>query len=370
MLAVPLRIAPLVTMAVLSSTLALSLYLAPFGLPLALILFSWFFKYSYTYLDLLISGASEPPVLSVEMILKSHGEWRTLLPLVIVTIAFFLSGAAEMLLGIALTILLAIPLLIALPSVLAIQGWTGSIKQSLRPKLCLRMANLLGADYPQVVSASMVVVAAVGTAQLFSARIPLVLRLALHIYAWLAIFGMTGKAIFRHRTEIELDTQFAIPVDPDKSEKRLAQERQAWLDAVYAEARGGAVQSAWQTVMRRLDHASDPVEELRWAYLRASHWHFKELTNRIAAEFVGRLLDRQLRTEAVQVARERLSTDSKFHLRRATDALQLAMFAGSHGDRETALGLLTYFDDHYPNDELREKAQRLKLTMQYGAQRR
>ncbi len=38
------------------------------GLPLAIALVSWFFKYCFILIDSIVTGAAEPPVLSVEMI--------------------------------------------------------------------------------------------------------------------------------------------------------------------------------------------------------------------------------------------------------------------------------------------------------------
>src|SRR6185437_16678609 len=38
------------------------------GIPLALLLASWLFKYCFVLLDALVIGAEEPPVLSIEMV--------------------------------------------------------------------------------------------------------------------------------------------------------------------------------------------------------------------------------------------------------------------------------------------------------------
>jgi len=88
-----LRPDALLTLLLLSVTLACSLLAGPFGIPLIIILLSWLFKYSFAMLDTLVAGETAPPVLSVDMIFASWGEWRSLLPFIIVVGASFASGA-------------------------------------------------------------------------------------------------------------------------------------------------------------------------------------------------------------------------------------------------------------------------------------
>jgi hypothetical protein len=366
MLTVPLRLIPLITIVTLSLVLAVCLKVPPFGLPLAIILLSWLFKYSYDFLDALIVGRTEPPVLSVEIIKKSAGEWRSLMPLILVTAAFFISGVATFLYGIVIAVVLVTPLLIVLPAVVAIQAWTGSLNQSLSPKLCRRMAVILGNDYPQIVAASMAIALIAAVAESFADRVWLPTRVGIFVYAWLAIIAMTGKAVHRHRTRLEAETLFIVPVEVDNTEQLLVEARQSWLDTIYAEARGGAHGSAWQTALRRLDDVPEPLHELRWLYRAVANWNFPDLTNRIAAEIIGRLLDHNHQAEAIELTRERLSADATFRPRRATDTLRLTMIMGRSADRRTALQLLERFDDYYPNDALRAKAARLRDTLQHA----
>jgi hypothetical protein len=80
LLLMPLRLAPLLTLIVLSFVLTVALRVGVYGLPLVFILLTWLFKYSFVFLDRLVIGDVEPPVLSVEMVMTSLGEWRSLLP--------------------------------------------------------------------------------------------------------------------------------------------------------------------------------------------------------------------------------------------------------------------------------------------------
>src|SRR5215469_10964720 len=134
LLCLPLRPAALTSIVALSLLLALSLLSIPFGFFTMAILLSWFFKYSFTFLDEVVSGAQQMPVLSLEIIYGSIGELRSLLPLILVTIFFFVSGAGQFFLGFVVAVCAGLGLLAVLPAVLAIQGWTGRVEHSLDPR--------------------------------------------------------------------------------------------------------------------------------------------------------------------------------------------------------------------------------------------
>ncbi|MEJ0008541.1 MAG: hypothetical protein WDM77_19805 [Steroidobacteraceae bacterium] len=86
-LLMPFHAAPLILAAVFS----LLGYFAPqagvLGIPLALILVSWFFKYCFVLLDAVVAGHEELPVLSVEM-LNPVDEQRPLIQAVMVCLGF------------------------------------------------------------------------------------------------------------------------------------------------------------------------------------------------------------------------------------------------------------------------------------------
>ena len=67
-LAIPLRMAPLLLIGSFSLLLILAAKAGFFGIPLGLIILSWFTKYSFVLMDHLADGVTEPPVLSIEMV--------------------------------------------------------------------------------------------------------------------------------------------------------------------------------------------------------------------------------------------------------------------------------------------------------------
>lgn len=139
-LLLPLEPAAIVTMLALAGVLWACFKVLPAGIALMAILLSWFFKYSFTLLDQQASGRRGMPVLSLEMIMGTMGEFRWLVPLLLVLVAFFSTGAASFLLGRIVAALAAALLLGTLPAMLVIQGWTGRVAHSLDPRLWWRVA--------------------------------------------------------------------------------------------------------------------------------------------------------------------------------------------------------------------------------------
>ena len=81
--------------------------------------------------------------------------------------------------------------------------------------------------------------------------LPLVLRIALLMYAWLAMFSLIGGVLFERRLDIGLDdvhTPESLDTgeDDDAPDERV---RDREIDRIYAEWRGGAHANAWKTVL-------------------------------------------------------------------------------------------------------------------------
>src|SRR5580700_5529583 len=68
------------------------------GIPLALILASWFFKYAYILFDHTVRGFDEPPTLDIQM-LNPLDEQRPLAQVVILGLIYFALNFAQVKLG-------------------------------------------------------------------------------------------------------------------------------------------------------------------------------------------------------------------------------------------------------------------------------
>src|SRR6185437_12132302 len=137
-LLMPLRTSGVFTLAFVAVGLTVFLKSGWFALPGALILGTWYFKYSFAFLDALVAGQREAPVLSVEMITASLDEFRFLVPLILCIAAFFAFGAANYFVGTVLALVLGLTMMLVLPAVIAVQGWTGRLLHSFDPRMCLR----------------------------------------------------------------------------------------------------------------------------------------------------------------------------------------------------------------------------------------
>ena len=168
------------------------------GLPLAVALLSWFFKYCFILLDSIVIGAAEPPVLSVEMI-NPINEQRPLGQ------ALLIAGGAALCwaLGTAVPVLgwlTAALLLLLLPASIATLGMTGHLLRAAWPPELWSVIRGIGRDY------LLLVVAIPGLALLF---------FALGHYganSWVLIgggqlsfllaFALIGSVLHEHRLEL------------------------------------------------------------------------------------------------------------------------------------------------------------------------
>jgi hypothetical protein len=192
-LAMPLRTAPLLLIGTFSILLLVAARAGIVGIPLGLILLSWFSKYSFVLMDRLAEGVVEPPVLSIEMV-NPLDEQRPMILLRMGIGLFYPTDSASYWIGEqgALVLMLAVGAL--LPPVVAVHGETGTVVQSLNPRRVLGLIVRLRGDYLLILGfivlvwlfSRFVVTSAIGD------MLPLVLRIALLMYAWLAMFSLIG----------------------------------------------------------------------------------------------------------------------------------------------------------------------------------
>jgi hypothetical protein len=200
----------------------------------------------------------------------------------------------------------------------------------------------------------------------FGDHLPLVLRIALLMYAWLAIFSLIGGVLFERRFDIGLDDvntpeSLDTGAGDDTPDERV---RDREMDRIYAEWRGGAHANAWQTVMSLVDKSGDQIAELRWLYQRAAQWPDGRLADRLARELLPRLLAERIAGEALDLVRERLKKNARFRPAGSADLLTLVQLSRTAGDRATARLLLQDFSTLYPGDPAQALVDRLNTQLQ------
>lgn len=366
-LAIPLRTAPLLLIGTFSILLVVAAKAGLIGIPLGLILLSWFTKYSFVLMDAMAEGVVEPPVLSIEMV-NPLSEQRPLVLLALTIGLFYASDSASYWIGERGALVLTFAVGAVLPAVVAVQGATGMVVQSLNPRRVLALIARLRGDYA-------VILGFIGLVWLFSRfvvesalgdSLPFVLRIALLMYAWLAIFSLIGGVLWERRFDIGLDdahTPESIdPGEDDDAPDERVRDRE--IDRIYAEWRGGAHANAWKSVLALVGQGSDPIVELRWLYQRAAQWPDGRLADRLARELVPHLLPKRLTGEALDLVRERLRKDARFRPTGSADLLTLVHLARAAGDRATARALLQDFSKLYPDDPAQAVVDRLNTQLQ------
>ena len=361
-LAAPLRTAPLLLIVVFSLLFWIALRAGLLGIWLGFVLLSGFLNYGFILLDSIAAGEAEPPVLTIEQMNPLNGG-RWLMMLCIVIGAFFVSDAAIYWFGRSLAIALALLAATLLPAVIAVQGATGSVQQSLNLARCVRLILRIREDYSFIV----LWVALFGALGYVLCRLPLgdavppVLKISLVLYAWLASFALIGGVLHERRDEIGLaDADSPEECDPQIDAGVLREkERDQEVDRIYAQWRGGAHVNAWSSIEACLQKSTDPIGDLRWMYDRIARWPDPLLANRIAQEMLPRLLAARRYGEALNLTRERLKIFPQFRPGSAGELLQLARLACEGGDRSTARTLLGNFQQFYPQDALRPMADEL-----------
>jgi hypothetical protein len=367
-LAMPLRTAPLLLIGTFSVLLIVAAKAGIVGIPLALILLSWFSKYSFVLMDRLAEGVVEPPVLSTEMV-NPLDEQRPMILLLMAIGLFYATDSASYWIGKRGALLLMLAVGALLPAVVAVQGATGTVVQSLNPRRVLGLIVRLRGDY-------LLILGFIGLVWLFAGFVigssigdllPLVLRIALLMYAWLAMFSLIGGVLFERRFDIGLDdvnTPESLDTgadDDDAPDERL---RDREMDRIYAEWRGGAHGNAWKSVLALVTESSDQLAELRWLYQRAAQWPDGRLADRLARELLPRLLAKRLTGEGLDLVRERLKKDARFRPTGSADLLTLVQLARTAGDRATARLLLQDFSTLYPGDPAQAMVDRLNTQLQ------
>jgi hypothetical protein len=367
-LAIPLRTAPLLLIGIFSVLLFLAFYAGFLGIPLGLILLSWFSKYSFVLMDRLAEGVVEPPVLSTEMV-NPLDEQRPVILLVMLIGIFYGSSAAGYWVGHRGALMLMVAVAAILPAVVAVQGATSTVVQSLNPRRVFGLIVRLRGDYLVILGfvalvwlfARWVVASSLGES------LPLLVRIALVMYAWLAMFSLIGGVLYERRFDIGLDdvhTPETIDTDDDDDATPDERARDREIDRIYAEWRGGAHTNAWNTVLALVGKSGDPIAELRWMYQRAAQWPDGRLADRLARELLPRLLLKRSTGEALDLVRERLRKDARFRPAGSADLLTLVHLARTAGDRATARLLLQDFSKLYPGDPAQAMVDRLNTQLQ------
>ena len=362
-LILPLRAAPLLLVAIFSPLLLLGLQGGLVGIPIVLILGSWFLKYAFLMLDHTAEGRPDTPVLSAEVI-NPLGEMRPLAFGFAVATFYFVTEALTDTLGPELLFAIRLLGLAALPAIVAARTVTGSLASALNPVNIVAMLRGLGASYALFLGIALAEAWLGRAIVLDSWHLGSVLRIAMLMLLWLAMFSLLGGVIHARRFELGFEPEHSPERRAARDERDLERDRARFLDQVFAEYRSGSRKNALQSIRERAASTAIPADEYRWIYHRTSAWPDPRLASSIAQDLLPLLLATQRNGEALEILRERLNADANFRLASAEPVLRLVELARAAGDRPLARTLLRDFDTHFQDDAARRRASLLAAMLE------
>lgn len=355
--------APWLLVAIFAPLLLLSAQVGVVGIPLLLILGSWFLKYGFMILDHTAEGRPGAPVLTVEAA-NPLGESRPLLYGAAAIVFWFVTEP----LGESARSLVRMLGLFALPAIVATHFVTGSFVRSLDPRLWLEMLRRIGGRYALIVAFALAggTLARAIVLQEHGLNLTPVLGVGVVMMLWLLMFALLGNVIHARRREIGFDPEHSPEQRQSREQRALERERGKLVDSLFAETRAhGAANTAWATLQSHAAAAADPLPEYQWLFERLAGWTDSRLARRLAREeLIPRLLQRRRTGEALQAARRCVQLDPAFRPGDGRQLLQLAQLARDAGDRTLARTLLSDFELHYPQDDALYAAQRLSAELE------
>lgn len=318
------------------------------GIPLALILTSWFFKYAYILFDHTVRGFDEPPTLDIQM-LNPLDEQRPLAQVAILGLIYLAVKFAQHTMGSTLSIAITVVAALFLPASVAILGLEGNVFKAAYPVAWVRMTLRLGPMYLLVLA----IIAGYALLMALLARWELWLpvQIALYLFCILSIFSALGGALYERRHELELETY----ASPERTEEilraqDLRQNEQAVTEA-YGQMRAGSHTHAWQLLQTWLTTRGNTPDDYRWLCGRVATWGDPRYMTRLTEDHVDRLLALKRNGEALDVVAQRLTDDPSFRPKSAAATLQIARLAAAGGGTpRVARTLLADFPARFAGD--------------------
>ena len=312
-LLMPLSATPLILVAVFTIIWAYAIKGGIIGIPVDVILISWFFKYCYALLDAVVAGHDELPVLSVEM-LNPVDEQRPLLQAIMVALGFigcwWVYHTAGPVAGLGLGALL----LSALPATVALLAISDSWIHALSPLAVGRIMKGLGWTYVGVLAITLGGAALIVTLALTLNSILVILALSQLVL--MTMFCFIGGAIFENRVDLQLATHTYGERVAERDAHHHSDDRGAVLDRTYALLRLKRRDEAWANLeswMRRHCTGSHPFTEYHALLQATCAWDDPVIGDRVASEYLGKLLANGETGMALEALQMRLDANPGFY---------------------------------------------------------
>ena len=349
-LSMPLRTTGLILIAVLSVVLLIAVRAGFTGILLALVSSVALIKYAYVLLERVANGASEPPVMSFEMVSPFEG----IESLVHLVLAILTAGAAIHLRAVGESgwaAALCVGVLVVLPASIGALGLTGNALQAFNPRKLWAIVRELGVAYAAILAVALGY--GVALTLVVEWDVPTLLVTAFGMFAWLSTYAFIGGALYEARDGLGHEPTHSPERRDGRIGRELERERLRLFDTIYAEARGGNLAGAWKTLLGELEQRRFDPQLCDWFLERLSavtdNPPANALANRLAREAITRWLDND-NGRVVRLARDRVLMDPRFRPRSAAETLRVASLARLGGDPALAQALTVDFAEHFPGE--------------------
>jgi len=337
-LQLPFSLTPLLLVVIFSCCWVLAIRARLTGLLLDIILFSWFFKYCFAFLDAIVAGAEEPPVLSVEMV-NPYDEQRPLALFALLLLEGSILASLSRL-SVPLALVLGVALLALLPANVTLLGVTASLYRMLSPRLLARLIRGWGRNYLWVVLG--LIACASALYGLWALADSVALLAAGSQLAFLLMFALVGGAVHEHRFALGIDTLTRRERDAARDRREHTAARAAMLDESYALTGLKRRAEAWTLIEGWIArHCPDERGFTEYpALLEAStRWNETEIADRIVDHYLSWLLRRGENGLAVDVLEQRVAANPAFRPLEPARRTRLAELAALAGKRALARAL-------------------------------
>jgi hypothetical protein len=318
------------------------------GIPLGLLVISWFFKYAYILFDHTVRGFDEPPTLDIQMVNPAN-EQRPLGQVAILVMIYFAVKLAAAYLGAAAAFGLVVVFLFFLPASVAVLGLESNILKAAYPVAWFQLVKGLGLLYGAVLLVILGYILALGVLSKFDLWMPV--EIALTMFAVLSVFSFLGGALYERRDELGIETW----VSPERTaalrdKDELKQNDKLVMDA-YGLMRADSHVKSWQVMADWLESRRYSPEDYRWLCERTAAWDDPRYVTRLTEDYVARLLTLKRTGDALYVVAKRLSLDPNFRPKSAADTLSIAQLAArGGGSPRIARALLSDFAARFVGD--------------------
>jgi hypothetical protein len=318
------------------------------GLPLALILTSWLFKYAYILFDHTVRGFDEPPALDIQM-LNPLDEQRPLAQVAILGLIYAAVYFAQVSMGPTPARIIAVAAALCLPASVAILGLEQNIFKAAYPVAWVRMVIGLGPLYALVLAIIGGYSLLIALASRWELWLPV--EIAISLFCILSLFSVLAGALYERRHELGLET-WASPERTEELQRKqdLRASDKAVTDA-YGQMRAGSHTEAWQQLQTWLTSRGNAPDDYRWLCGRVAAWGDPRYITRLTEDYVDRLLTLKRSGEALDVVAGRLTHDPTFRPKSAAATLQIARIAAAGGGTpRVARTLLADFPTRFAGD--------------------